>query len=144
MQSTGPTPSLAVSPQRLAAAFADVPDPRRAARVPYPLAAMLALAASAILANHLSVLAIAEGGARQRREVQTLLGFPDGRIPCQSTRQRLFRQMDGDAHDLLRAQRRATGGDRSPRHRHGRQGPAGSVALCRERRSGPRADRRVP
>lgn len=97
MQSTPPVPSLSVSPQSLAAAFAEVPDPRRAASVAYPLAAILALAVSAILANHLSVLAIAEWGARQPPDLLARLGFPDGRTPCQSTLQRLFRQLDGEA-----------------------------------------------
>jgi predicted transposase YbfD/YdcC len=57
----------------------------------------LALAVAALLANHLSVLAIAEWGARQSRELLDALGFPDGRPPCQSTFQRLFRKLDGDA-----------------------------------------------
>lgn len=97
MQSTSPVPSLSVSPQSLATAFADVPDPRRAASVTYPLAAILALAVSAILANHLSVLAIAEWGARQPPDLLVRLGFSDGRTPCQSTLQRLFRHLDGNA-----------------------------------------------
>ncbi|MGH2562250.1 MAG: transposase family protein [Thermomicrobiales bacterium] len=88
MQST-PSP-LCFSPQSLAAAFAVVPNPRRAASVTYPLAAILALAVSAILANHHSVLAIAEWGARQSRELVTALGFADGRTPCRSTLHRLF------------------------------------------------------
>lgn len=103
MQSTPPrapaaTPSgapLAVSPTSLAAAFAGVPDPRRAASVAYPLPAVLALAVAAILADHLSVLAIAEWGARQERSLLAALGFADGRTPCQSTLQRLFRRLDG-------------------------------------------------
>lgn len=97
MQSTAPLPVLAVSPSSLAAAFAHVPDPRRAASIRYPLPAILALAVSALLANHLAVLAIAEWGARQRREVLAALGFPSDRTPCQSTLQRLFRQLDGHA-----------------------------------------------
>ena len=97
MQSTAPVCPLSGSPRSLAAALADVPDPRRAASVTYPLAAMLALAVSAILANHLSVLAIAEWGQRQSAELLDSLGFADGRTPCQSTLQRLFRQLDGDA-----------------------------------------------
>jgi predicted transposase YbfD/YdcC len=97
MESTVPAPCLSVSPTSLAAAFAAVPDPRRAASVTYPLAAMLTLAVSAILANHLSVLAIAEWGQRQRADLLARLGFPDGRTPCQSTLQRLFRQLDGAA-----------------------------------------------
>lgn len=97
MQSTAPSAALSVSPTSLAAAFATVPDPRRAGSVIYPLAALLTLAVAALLANHLSVLAIAEWGARQRPEVLTALGFPTGRTPCQSTLQRVFRQLDGDA-----------------------------------------------
>jgi predicted transposase YbfD/YdcC len=79
----------------LAAAFAQVPDPRRAASVVYPLAAILALAVAALLANHRSVLAMAEWGARQDAALLAALGFPPGRTPCQSTLQRLFRQLDG-------------------------------------------------
>jgi predicted transposase YbfD/YdcC len=93
---TPPVGPLVVDPASLAAAFAHVPDPRRAASVVYPLPAMLALAVAALLANHLSVLAIAEWGARQARPLLAALGFPDGRTPCQSTLQRLFRQLDGD------------------------------------------------
>jgi predicted transposase YbfD/YdcC len=97
MQSTPATPSLVVSPQSLAAAFADLPDPRRTASITYPLVAILTLAVSAILANHLSVLAIAEWGARQPPEHLRTLGFGQGRTPCQSTLQRLFCQLDGTA-----------------------------------------------
>jgi hypothetical protein len=49
-----------LSPGSLAAAFATVPDPRRAASICYPLPAILAMTVAAILANCLSVLAIAE------------------------------------------------------------------------------------
>src|SRR5829696_412200 len=85
------------APASLAAAFAGVPDPRRAASVTYPLAAVLALAVAALLANQRSVLAIAEWGARQERALLAALGFPTSRTPCQSTLHRLFRQLDGDA-----------------------------------------------
>jgi predicted transposase YbfD/YdcC len=96
MEST-PVPSpLSVSPGSLAAAFAQVPDPRRAARVIYPLPAILALAVAALLANHRSVLAIAEWGARQDAPMLAALGFAEGRTPCQSTLHRLFCQLDGD------------------------------------------------
>lgn len=97
MQSTPPCAPVFVAPTSLAAAFADLPDPRRAASVRYPLPAILALAVAAILANHLSVLAMAEWGARQAPDVLAALGFPDRRTPCQSTLQRLFRQLDGHA-----------------------------------------------
>lgn len=84
-----------ISPGSLASAFARVPDPRRSASVTYSLPAMLSLALAAILANHCSVLAIAEWGARQHRDLVAALGFPDGQTPCQSTLQRLFSKLDG-------------------------------------------------
>jgi predicted transposase YbfD/YdcC len=76
-------------------AFQSVPDPRRTASVTYPLAALLALAVAAILANHTSILAIAEWGQRQAADVLAQLGLPDGRSPWQSTLQRVFAQLDG-------------------------------------------------
>src|SRR5436309_520592 len=88
---------LSISPRSLAAAFAHVPDPRRAGSITYALPAILTLAVAAILSNHLSVLAIAEWGARQSPEVLRTLGFPAGRTPCQSTLQRLFSKLDGHA-----------------------------------------------
>jgi hypothetical protein len=102
MQCTAPhaPPSsvpLSVSPRSLAAAFAHVPDPRRHASVTYALAAILTLAVAAILAKHLSVLAIAAWGARQAPEVLRPLGFPAGRTPWQSTLQRVFSKLDGHA-----------------------------------------------
>lgn len=105
MQSTPPVASLATAlanlpvsaPMSLATAFAAVPDPRRSASVTYPLPAILALTVTALLANQLSVLAMAEWAARQSREVLAELGFADGRTPCQSTLHRLLRQLDGHA-----------------------------------------------
>ena len=97
MESTPVLGALSAAPGSLAAAFAAVPDPRRAASVVYPLPAILALTVTALLANHLSVLAIAEWGARQEATTLAALGFGHGRTPCQSTVQRLFRQLDGDA-----------------------------------------------
>ncbi len=96
VSSIPPTP-LPVSPTSLAGAFAAVPDPRRRHGTRYALPALLALTVAAILANHLSVLAIAEWGARQSDEVLHLLGFPDGHTPRQSTLQRLFAKLDGHA-----------------------------------------------
>jgi predicted transposase YbfD/YdcC len=88
---------LVITPRSLAEAFADVPDPRRAASVSYPLEAILAMAVAALLANQQSVLAIAEWGARQEATLVAALGFPTNQTPCQSTLHRLFRQLDGDA-----------------------------------------------
>jgi predicted transposase YbfD/YdcC len=97
MESTPSPHALSVSPTSLAAAFAGLPDPRRAASVRYPLPVLLALAVAAILANQHSVLAIAEWASRQDADLLIALGFPNGRTPCQSTLQRLFRQLDGRA-----------------------------------------------
>src|SRR3712207_3810830 len=79
--------TLAPAPDDLVAAFADVPDPRRAQGRRFPLPAVLALAVAAILANQLSVLAIAQWGARQRPAVLRALGFRDGKTPHPSTLQ---------------------------------------------------------
>ncbi|MDQ2737018.1 MAG: ISAs1 family transposase [Pseudomonadota bacterium] len=87
-----PTPVTAAT---LVAAFADLPDPRRRASVTYPLAAMLALAVTAILANQQGVLAMAEWAARQGAAVLVPLGFAPGRTPCQSTLHRLFAKLNG-------------------------------------------------
>jgi len=89
------TSSLSVpSPLNLFAAFACVPDPRRRHGRRFSLAAILALAVTALLANHLSVLAIAQWGKRQSPSVLAALGFPDGITPHQTTMQRLFRKLD--------------------------------------------------
>lgn len=94
MQST-PSMPLPVPPASLMGAFAGMPDPRRPASVRYPLPALLGLAVCALLANHHSVLAMAEWGARQSDETLATLGFPTGQTPCQSTLHRLFVQLDG-------------------------------------------------
>ena len=86
----------AVAPS-LVAALAAVPDPRRQASIAYPLPALLAVAVAAILAKHTSVLAIAEWGRRQHRDLLARLGFSTGHVPCQSTLQRLFRRLDPGA-----------------------------------------------
>jgi hypothetical protein len=105
MESTAPTSTdttaseqpRSATPLSLVAAFATVPDPRRAASVTYPLPAVLALAVAALLCAHVSVLAIAEWGARQPADLLCRLGFHDGQTPCQSTLQRLFGKLDARA-----------------------------------------------
>ncbi len=72
---------VSASPYSLAAAFAHVSDPRRAGSVTYALPAILTLAVAAILANHLSVLAIAEWGEGQAPDLLRTLGFPNGVRP---------------------------------------------------------------
>ena len=82
------------TPSDLAAAFATLPDPRRAQGRRFPLAALLLLAVIAILSNHLSLLAIAQFGKRQSPAILAALGFPAGQAPHQSTLQRLFHKLD--------------------------------------------------
>jgi predicted transposase YbfD/YdcC len=76
------------------AAFAHVPDPRRRQGTRFPLPAVLTLAVAAIVANHTSVLAIAEWGAAQPASIQRALGFPKPCTPHYTTLQRLFRRLD--------------------------------------------------
>jgi predicted transposase YbfD/YdcC len=87
---------LVVTPGFLLASFAAVPDPRRRQGTRYSLAAILALALVAILANHVSVLAIAQWGAEQPPGFLRALGLPAGKAPHQSTLQRLFARLDPD------------------------------------------------
>jgi predicted transposase YbfD/YdcC len=97
MESSVPTPTTAtptITPSCLIAAFATIPDPRRAASVTYPLPAMLALTVAALLCAQTSVLAMAEWAARQPTDLLEQLGFPRGQTPCQSTVHRLLRQLD--------------------------------------------------
>lgn len=100
----GPLP-LTVTPGFLLAAFAAVPDPRRRQGTRYRLAALLALAMVAILANRTTVLAIAQFGADASPALRRALGFPDRWTPCQSTLQRLFAKLapDGLIAALTRA-----------------------------------------
>jgi predicted transposase YbfD/YdcC len=90
---TGP----AVTPASLLEALATVREPRRASSVTYPLASLLALTVTAILAKQESVLAIAQWAARRGAAVLTPLGLTPGQTPCQSTLQRLFAKLDGDS-----------------------------------------------
>jgi hypothetical protein len=62
----------------------------------YRLAAILVLAVVAILANHLSMLAIAEWGSGQDVSLRHTLVFPRGKTSHQSGLQRLFRKPDHD------------------------------------------------
>lgn len=89
-------------------AFAAVPDPRMRQGRRFTLAAMLTLALAAMLANHLSPLAIAQWGAEQDEATRRAIGFTKGVTPRQSTFQRLFRRLDAavlsaalTAHDAL-------------------------------------------
>jgi predicted transposase YbfD/YdcC len=75
-------------------AFATVADPRARQGRRFTLAALLTLALSAMLANHLSPFAIAQWGAEQDAASKRAMGFTKGVTPHQSTFQRLFRRLD--------------------------------------------------
>jgi hypothetical protein len=116
------TPALApvttaISFALLHAQFAALPDPRRAQGRRFPPAALLTLAVAAILANHLSVLAIAEWGAAQSAHVRRALGFTGDRMPHQTTLHRLFARLDARllAATLARALADAQGSVPPPR-----------------------------
>lgn len=80
--------------ETLPQAFASVADPRRKQGTRYSVAAILSLAVVAVLANHTSVLAIAEWAARQTRHVRHALGFTGDTTPHQTTIQRLLQRLD--------------------------------------------------
>jgi predicted transposase YbfD/YdcC len=82
------------TPSDLVAAFATIPDPRRAQGRRFPLTALLTLAVIALLSNHLSLLAIAQFGKRQSPATLAALGFSHGIAPHQSTLHRLLRKLD--------------------------------------------------
>lgn len=90
-------PRASVRPDTLLAAFAQLPDPRRAASIVYPLASLLAVTVSGLLANQHSVLAIAQWAARQGDPILVPLGLAAGQTPCQSTLQRVFAKLDSAA-----------------------------------------------
>src|SRR5215210_5454621 len=90
--SDGATVSFAV--ESLPQAFASIPDPRRTQGRRYSVAAIVSLAVVAVLANHTSVLAMAEWVARQTRHVRRALGFRRDTTPHQTTIARLFARLD--------------------------------------------------
>src|SRR5262245_64165372 len=90
--SSGETVTFAL--ETLPQAFASIPDPRRAQGRRYSLAAILSLAVVAVLANHTSVLAMAEWAARQSHQVRQALGFGCDTTPHQTTIARLLARLD--------------------------------------------------
>ena len=87
-------PASALTFAHLSALLHTLPDPRRPQGRRFPLAALLTLAVAALLANHLSVLAIAEWGAAQRETMRRALGFTGDAMPHQTTLHRLFARLD--------------------------------------------------
>lgn len=93
--SNGQTITFAL--ETLPQAFATIPDPRRAQGRRYSVAAILSLAVVAMLANHTSVLAIAEWAERQSRHIRRALGFERDTTPHQTTIARLLARLEPTA-----------------------------------------------
>lgn len=90
------------APGSLAAALAQIPDPRRpfgwrSDYPPIPLVALLQVAVAAMLCGSVSLNAIAQW-VRERVEddpdLLTALGLPPGRMPCPATFHRIFKALD--------------------------------------------------
>jgi hypothetical protein len=89
-------------PGSLAAALAEVPDPRRpygwrSDYPPLPLVALLQLSVAAILCGARSLYAIAQWGRERQEDDPALLeqlGVPPGRSPCVATLHRVFKGLD--------------------------------------------------
>lgn len=92
MQSTTADPRLPIP--NLLQVFATIPDPRTARGRRYSVAALLTIAVAGILANHTSILAIAEWATSLRGHARTRLGLPPAATPHQTTFARLFRRLD--------------------------------------------------
>lgn len=90
--SDGATVTFAV--ESLPQAFAHIPDPRRKQGTRYSVAAILSLAVVAVLANHTSVLAMAEWLAHQTCHLRRALGFARDTTPHQTTIQRLLARLN--------------------------------------------------
>lgn len=89
--------------QRLRAALATVPDPRKPRGRRHPLAAILALSAAAMLAGARSLYAIAEWGREQDPAVVAALGFERERTPCVATLHLVFKRLDAQAFEAALA-----------------------------------------
>lgn len=96
-------------PGSLAAALAEIPDPRRpfgwrGDYPPIPLVALLQVALAAMLCGSVSLNAIAQW-VRERveddPELLTALGLPPGRTPCVATFHRIFKALDVDAFERV-------------------------------------------
>ena len=84
-------------------ALAQVPDPRAARGRRHPLAAILALAVAAMLADARSLYAIAQWGRLQSAETVRALGFTRAKTPTVSTLHEVFKILDVAAFEAALA-----------------------------------------
>jgi hypothetical protein len=81
----------------LADAFARIPDPRAASGRRHPLAAVLGLVATAMLAGMRSLEAVAQFGRDHGAPLAHALGFRSRKTPCKATLSNLLRRLDAGA-----------------------------------------------
>ncbi len=97
------------APGSLAAALAEVPEPRRPygwrpAYPPLPLVGVLQLTVAAILCGAKSLNAIAQWGRERVEddpEFLVELGLPPGRSPCAATLHRVYKALDVTAYERV-------------------------------------------
>lgn len=83
----------------LAAALADVPDPRRAQGTRHPLPAVLALASAAMMCGARSLYAIAQWGRDHGQPMARKLGLERHGTPAVSTLHEIFSRLDHAAFE---------------------------------------------
>lgn len=97
------------APGSLAAALAQVPDPRRPygwrpEHAPLPLVGLLQVTVAATLCGARSLYAIAQWADERRQDAPELLealGLPAGRRPCVATLHRVFKRLDIAAFEAV-------------------------------------------
>jgi hypothetical protein len=79
--------------------FEGVPDPRHASGRRYPLAVVLTLVATAMLAGARSLYGIAQFGRDRGKRFAWAVGFRRGKTPCCTTLHYLFRALNVEAFE---------------------------------------------
>jgi len=100
--SSSPTAPAEASPirhQRLLSVLESVPDPRDRRGVRYPLAGMLGVAVTAVIAGCRSFAAIGQWAAQATAEHLAAFGLTRTSAPDESTLRKLFARIDADALD---------------------------------------------
>jgi predicted transposase YbfD/YdcC len=74
--------------------LSDIDDPRQSKGKRYPLKAILALTAAAMMSGYRSYSAIAEWGRNYGHQIVSALGFSSSKTPCAATFFNTFRRLD--------------------------------------------------